>query len=144
VHATLGRLRIADLAARDPARLSGGERQLVAIAGLLAMAPRHLVLDEPTAQLDPRGTRLVMDAILELRGQGLSILLVEHRVDELARVCDRVAVLDAGRIVDEGPAAAVLSSPDLPARGVAELAPIRLARLVREAGLDPAPLTFEP
>jgi energy-coupling factor transporter ATP-binding protein EcfA2 len=68
--AALESLRIDGLAERDPARLSGGQQQLVALAGLLAMRPGHLVLDEPTAQLDPAGTRLVADAIEGLAGDG--------------------------------------------------------------------------
>jgi energy-coupling factor transport system ATP-binding protein len=140
VHAVLARLGIGELAARDPGRLSGGQQQLVAIAGLLAMEPRLLVLDEPTAQLDPRGTRLVMEAVAELRRQGLPVLVAEHKVDELARVCDRVIVLGGGRIVLEGTAAEVLANPALRGLGVAELAPMRLARLASAAGLDPATL----
>ncbi|MGH2357230.1 MAG: energy-coupling factor ABC transporter ATP-binding protein, partial [Candidatus Limnocylindria bacterium] len=75
----LDALRIADLASRDPLRLSGGQQQLVAMAGLLAMGPQHLVLDEPTAQLDPGGTRLVADAIARLVDSGASILITEHK-----------------------------------------------------------------
>jgi energy-coupling factor transporter ATP-binding protein EcfA2 len=67
---SLEALGIAGLAERDPMRLSGGQQQLTAIAGLLAMRPRHLVLDEPTAQLDPAGTRLVGDAIGRLAAAG--------------------------------------------------------------------------
>ena len=69
---------------RDPRRLSGGQQQLVAIAGLLALRPQHLVLDEPTAQLDPAGTRLVADAISRLAADGGSILVTEQKTDLLA------------------------------------------------------------
>ena len=139
----LARLRIDHLASRDPARLSGGQQQLVAMAGLLAMRPRHLVLDEPTAQLDPAGTRLVMDAVTELARTGASILIAEHKTDELARVCDRALVIEDGAIVDDGPAASVLGSPAIRARGIEERSEARLARLMREAGLDPASLGSE-
>ncbi len=137
VELALESLRIADLAPRDPARLSGGQQQLVAIAGLLAMRPRHLVLDEPTAQLDPQGTELVATAIERLAQQGASILLVEHKTDLLARLCRRVVVLEEGRVAAEGPADQLLADPRLPQLGVAEPSGVRLRRLAAEAGLDP-------
>ncbi|MFN8619847.1 MAG: ABC transporter ATP-binding protein [Chloroflexota bacterium] len=136
VDEALTRLRIEALAGRDPRTLSGGQQQLVAIAGALALRPRHLVLDEPAAQLDPAGTRLVMDAVAALAAGGTSILLAEHRTDALARACDRVVVLDAGRVVRDGPAADVLADPGLPALGLDERSDVRLARLATEAGLD--------
>jgi energy-coupling factor transporter ATP-binding protein EcfA2 len=136
VERALTQLRIEPLADRHPARLSGGQQQLVAIAGLLAMRPGHLVLDEPTAQLDPHGTRLVMDAVAGLASDGASILIVEHKTDELARVCERALVIDEGRLVADGPAAVILADPSLPERGVVELSGVRLRRLARDAGLD--------
>ena len=93
------------LAERDPARLSGGQSQLVAIASLLAMRPRHIVLDEPTAQLDPEGTRLVGEALRALAATGTALLIAEHKTDLLDGLCDRVLVVDDGRIVLDGPAA---------------------------------------
>jgi energy-coupling factor transport system ATP-binding protein len=139
-EAALAALRIEPLAGRDPARLSGGQQQLVAIAGLLALRPRHLVLDEPTSQLDPAGTRLVADALARLAVAGASILVVEHRTDLLASIAGRVVVLDAGRVALEGPADAVLADVRLPTLGVAEPSALRLARLVADAGLDPTPI----
>jgi energy-coupling factor transport system ATP-binding protein len=133
-------LRIEDLAPRDPGQLSGGQQQLVAIAGLLAMGPSHLVLDEPTAQLDPAGTTLVGDAIAQLAQEGASILLVEHKTDLVARICSRVIALEAGRVAIEGEAGEVLSDPRLRRLGVAEPSSIRLRRLAREAGVDPSRL----
>ncbi|MGH2455395.1 MAG: energy-coupling factor ABC transporter ATP-binding protein, partial [Candidatus Limnocylindria bacterium] len=111
--AALAALRIEPLAERDPARLSGGQQQLVAIAGLLALRPGHLVLDEPTAQLDPAGTRLVADALAGLAAAGTSILIAEQKTDLLAAICHRVLVIDAGRVVRDGPAAEVLADPTL-------------------------------
>jgi energy-coupling factor transporter ATP-binding protein EcfA2 len=136
----LGALRIADLARRDPTRLSGGQMQLVAMAGLLAMSPRHLVLDEPTAQLDPAGSRLVGDAVERLAADGTSILVAEQKTDLLAGICHRVALLDGGRVVGEGPAAAVLEDPGLAAHGVAVPSRLALRRALTDAGLDPADL----
>ena len=130
-------LGIGALRARAPDRLSGGQQQLVAIAGLLAMAPRHLVLDEPTAQLDPAGSRLVSDAIARLAGEGASILIVEQKVDLLSQVCTRVVALDRGRIAMEGPTQAILSDGRLHELGVAEPSTVRLRRVAAAAGVPP-------
>jgi energy-coupling factor transporter ATP-binding protein EcfA2 len=128
-------LHVAPLAERDPARLSGGQQQLVALAGLLALAPRHLVLDEPTAQLDPAGTRLVADALAELAAGGASILIAEQKTDLLAAICGRVVVLQEGRAVRDAAAEEVLGDPALEALGVAAPAGARLTRAVERAGL---------
>jgi energy-coupling factor transporter ATP-binding protein EcfA2 len=136
VEDALVRLGIEDLAGRDPARLSGGQMQLVAIAGLLAMRPRHLVLDEPTAQLDPAGTRLVGDAVERLAADGSSILVAEQKTDLLARICSRVVVLEAGRVVVDGPAEAVLEDPRLDDLGVQAPSEVRLRRALAAAGIQ--------
>jgi energy-coupling factor transport system ATP-binding protein len=138
VEGALDRLGIADLAARDPARLSGGQMQLVAIAGLLASRPRHLVLDEPTAQLDPAGTTLVADAIAALAATGSSILVAEQKTDLLARIASRMLVLDGGRIALEGPTDEVFQDPRVEELGVPIPSELRLRRAITAAGLDPA------
>jgi energy-coupling factor transporter ATP-binding protein EcfA2 len=135
--ATLG---IGDLAERDPSRLSGGQQQMVAMASILALRPRHIVLDEPTAQLDPAGTALVGEAIGKLAASGVAVVVVEHKTDLLAAAARRVLVLDAGRIVLDGPADEILADPSLPEHGVAEPSAIRLRRRMAEAGLDPGRL----
>lgn len=127
-------LRIDALAERDPRRLSGGQQQLVAMAGLLAMRPEHLVLDEPTAQLDPAGTRLVADALSRLAAAGASILIAEQKTDLLASICSRFVVLDAGRVALSGPTDAVLNDPRLVELGVAEPSAMRLRRAATLAG----------
>ncbi|MFN2483470.1 MAG: energy-coupling factor ABC transporter ATP-binding protein [Candidatus Limnocylindria bacterium] len=124
---------IADLAARTPARLSGGQQQLVAIAGVLAMRPGHLVLDEPTARLDARSVTLVADALERLAEQGVSILLAEHRTELVASVCGRVVVLRGGSIVLDAPMRAALADERLRELGVAEPPAARLARLTGRA-----------
>jgi energy-coupling factor transport system ATP-binding protein len=123
------------LAERDPRRLSGGQQQLVAIAGLLALRPDHLVLDEPTAQLDPAGTRLVADSIGRLAAGGASILVAEQKTDLLAEVSSELVVLGEGRVALHGPTAAVLADPRLVELGVAPPSAVRLRRAVREAGV---------
>ena len=132
----LAALRIEDLAERAPLRLSGGQGQLVVLASLLAMQTPHLVLDEPTAQLDPEGTRLVGEAMRELAATGAALLVAEHKTDLLDGLCDRVVVLDGGRIALEGPAERVMEDPRLEALGVEPPARIRLARALEARGLD--------
>lgn len=135
-HTALSALDIEALAPRDPNTLSGGQMQLVAIAGLLAMRPRHLVLDEPTAQLDPAGTALVGTALAGLARDGASIFIAEQKTDLLARICSRVLVLDAGAIVLDGRAADILGHQLLDDLGVPVPAAIRLRRALHTAGLS--------
>jgi len=140
VREALARLRIEDLAERDPARLSGGQGQLVAIASLLAMRPRHIILDEPTAQLDPGGTALVGAALRDLAAAGTALLIVEHKADLLDGLCDRVAVVADGRVVADGPAGAILADGRMIEWGVEPPSRVRLARALAARGLDPAAL----
>jgi len=85
-------------ARRPPHTLSNGEKQLVAIAGVLAMGPKHIVLDEPTAYLDPCGQKKILDVIKKLNKQGITIIHVTHDMDEVARA-DEIFVMNEGRIV---------------------------------------------
>jgi energy-coupling factor transporter ATP-binding protein EcfA2 len=101
------------------------------------MRPRHLVLDEPTAQLDPEGSRVVAAALRELAATGTALLVAEHKTDILDGLCTRIIVLADGRIVADGSPAEVFEDPRLVDRGVEPPARIRLARRLRERGLDP-------
>lgn len=134
-RSAMATLAISALADRDPQRLSGGQAQLVAIASILAMGPRHLVLDEPTAQLDPEGTRLVGDALRALASTGAGLLIAEHKTALLDSICDRVIALDEGRIVRDGPSAEVLADPGLEELGVERPARFRIRDAVAAAGL---------
>jgi energy-coupling factor transport system ATP-binding protein len=136
----LERLRIDGLAERDPSRLSGGQQQLVALAGLLAMEPEHLVLDEPTAQLDPAGTRLVAEALSELAAAGASILVAEQKTDLLAATCSEVVVLDGGRVAMSGSTDRVLGDPTIETLGVAPPSMTALRRAAQRAGVGSTPL----
>ena len=86
---------------RSASQLSGGQKQRIGIASVLAMLPRVLVLDEPTAELDPVGRREITQVVADLRAReaGMTVVMVERDPDVLARLADRVAVLDEGRIV---------------------------------------------
>jgi energy-coupling factor transporter ATP-binding protein EcfA2 len=137
-HSALAMLGIHDLAERQPRRLSGGQAQLVVIASLLAMRPEHLVLDEPTAQLDPEGTRLVGEALRGLASTGTGLVIVEHKTDLLDGLCSRIVVLDAGRIALDGPAGDVLADPRLETWGVEPPSRIRLGRALAARGFDEA------
>lgn len=91
--------------------LSGGERRRVALAGVLAMEPKALVLDEPTAGLDPQGRRQIIHLIKRLHEEGLTLVLVSHNMEELAELCDRLYVIANGETVLEGSPAHVFGQP---------------------------------
>lgn len=98
------------LAERSPFELSGGQMRRVAIAGVLAMAPKVLVLDEPTAGLDPRGRAEILAHIRALHYQrGLTLVIVSHNMEDIARMTRRLAVMERGRIVMDGPTPSVFS-----------------------------------
>lgn len=93
---------LADVAARRIETMSKGMQQRLGIAQALVGMPRLLFLDEPTSALDPSGRQAVRRLLEELRGRGVAVLLNSHLLSEIERVCDRVAILDRGRIVAEG------------------------------------------
>ena len=101
---------ISDLADRSPYSLSGGQQQRVALTSILVMQPKVLVLDEPTSQMDPIGTREVFGVIRKMAEQGMTVILVEHKVEWIAQFTDRVIALKDGKILLEGPPRDVLSS----------------------------------
>ena len=140
VKTAMATLGIEHLAEREPRRLSGGQGQLVVLASLLAMRPGQLVLDEPTAQLDPEGTRLVGEALRQLAREGTALLVAEHKTELLDGLCDRVVVLADGAIVADGPASDILADERLPGWGVDPPGRVRLARAAAAAGLDVASL----
>ncbi len=119
-----------------PHLLSGGQKQRVAIAGVLAMQPELLVLDEPTAMLDPQGRREVLETVETLcRDKGMTVLLITHHMDEAARA-DRVLVMERGEIVMDGAPAEILCQAErLRALQLAVPESTALLLELREAGL---------
>jgi len=97
---------------RDPMSLSGGEKQRLAIASVLALRPSVIVLDEPTTDLDPEGRAEIFELIAKLRAQGLSLIVIEHESEEL-RAANRIIVLREGEIATDGPPAEVFARTEL-------------------------------
>ena len=126
---------------RSPFTLSNGEKRRAALAGLLAMEPRMLILDEPTAGLDPQGRREILDHVARLRdARGLTILVITHSMDAVARLCERLIVMDRGRVVADGPIREVFADPDrLAALGLGLPQVTECARLLRGRGLPVRP-----
>lgn len=112
VDEALKTVNMYDYRLRTPSKLSGGQKQRVAVAGIIAMKPKCIVLDEPTAMLDPSGRKEVLDTIIKLNKQeNITILLITHYMDE-AVLADRVVVMDDGKIKLDGTPREVFSNPE--------------------------------
>jgi energy-coupling factor transport system ATP-binding protein len=112
-------LGIARFAKRNPFDLSGGQMQRMAIASVIAMQPDVIVLDEPTSQLDPQGSEEVFQAVQALSNEGMTVVMVEHKMEKIARYSDRVMLLDNARLVDFDTPEKVFSRDDLEQYGIA-------------------------
>ena len=126
-----------EYAQRSPFELSGGQKRRVAIAGVLAMQPSTLILDEPAAGLDPAGRRDMLDLIASIHASGTTVIMVSHSMDDVGRLCDRLFVLDHGRIAFSGtPAEVVRHGSELRAIGLDVPECARLADALRARGFD--------
>lgn len=125
-------LHISQYKERYPFDLSGGQMQRMAIAGILAMRPEVMVLDEPVSQLDPQGRREVFEAVRLLSRQGITIFMAEHNMEQIADFSDRIILLHEGRLVCADTPRAVFSRDDLAQYGVQ---PPVFTRLARNAGV---------
>ena len=148
VSAALELVGLSALAERSPYELSGGELQRVALASILVMEPRVLVLDEPTAQLDPIGTRQVFNVIRSIiSAHKCTVVMVEQKIEWVAAFADRVIVLDAGEVVLDGTPRQVFTSARMDAVGIVVPRYTLAARAARECGLWPRevelPVTLE-
>ena len=102
-----------DLKDRSPFELSGGQKRRVAIAGVLAMKPKVLVLDEPTAGLDPKGRDEILGRIQKLyQEEGITIILVSHSMEDIARLVNRIVVMHKGKIAEEGYTREIFKQPE--------------------------------
>ena len=137
LSAALDAVGIADLRNREIATLSGGQKQKVAIAAILALAPRVLVLDEPTAALDPASSRSVFDVLRKAqRATGVTVVVVEQMVALLAEHCDRVIVLDEGEVaLDGSPHEVFARSAELRAIGVDTPRTVRISNSLAASGV---------
>ena len=127
-----------ELFEKSPLELSGGQKRRVAIAGVIAMRPSVLILDEPTAGLDPGGCQQILQNICEYREKsGSTVILVSHSMDDVARLADRLVVFSQGSILMEGTPEEVFSHPDeLTEVGLSVPEPTSIAMALREKGVD--------
>ena len=145
VDEMLERFGLAELRRREPHLLSGGQKQRTALAGVLAVPRRVLVLDEPTAMLDPAGRAEVLQAARELRDEGLAIVYVTQEMDEVVGA-DRVVALEAGTVVYEGPCQGLFGDAGLVRRlglGLPAAGELALELAARGRAMTPLPLTVD-
>ena len=123
---------------KSPLELSGGQKRRVAIAGVIAMRPGVLILDEPTAGLDPEGCRRILSNICEYREKtGSTVIIVSHNMDDAARLADRIVVFDHGSIVMDGTPEQVFSKPEeLSAIGLSIPHAAAIAVALRKRGVE--------
>ncbi len=135
----LRRVSLEEKARAMVGKLSGGQRQRLAVACALVGDPELLFLDEPTTGLDPQSRRQLWDIIRELRGQGRTVLLTTHYMDEAERLCDRVAIVDHGRLIAQDTPRALIAS-----LGGEHVIEFTLNGLADRAPIDPASLADLP
>lgn len=139
IEVVLHDLGLTELAERSPFELSGGQQQRVAIASILVMQPKVLILDEPTSQLDPHGTEAVFKIVDQVSRRGdTTVILVEHKLEWLAEFADRVVALDKGRVVMDGKPSEVLTHPRLRRLGIGHTQYTNAAVSAKKQGLVPA------
>ena len=145
VDAMIELLQLGDIADANALELSGGQRQRVAIAAVLVTDPPIVVLDEPTSQLDPQSTEDVFNIIALLKRQGKTVILVEHKIDLVARYSDLVILMEDGRVAMSGPARRVLTDPQVLDHGgqLPEVTRFFLERNQKLGLNDPVPLSVE-
>lgn len=142
IDRALDQVGISDLRHRQISTLSGGQKQKVAIAALLALAPRVLLLDEPTAELDPFSSRQIFELLKGLNEQGATVIVIEQKAQLLAEFASCLVVMEKGRIVAEGPTREVCShAEELLGHGIC-CPPVTL--LADELARDGMPLSSTP
>ncbi len=135
VSEAMGLLGIGDLALRAPHELSDGQKQRVALAGVLAMSPRLVILDEPTSLLDPKTAAELVALVAKLRNElGTTFLVVEHRLDLLVKVADRLVVMSEGRKVLDGTPRDVLFGEEAGGYGISVPAVTKVQKMLAKEG----------
>lgn len=145
VDECLDLLDIARFSSRNPVDLSGGQMQRMAIASIIAMKPEIIILDEPTSQLDPQGSEEVFGAVRKLSQEGITIMMVEHKMEKIASYSNRVMLLDHGALIDFDTPQRIFSREDLDNYG---LTPPAFTQICRRLGIrgrqtDCYPVTLE-
>ena len=125
---TLELMGIAAFRDRNPFDLSGGQMQRVAIASILVLRPEVIILDEPTSQLDPAGSEEIFRAVEKLTESGITVIMIEQKIDKIAEYSDRILLMDEGRAIAIGTPDEILSRPDLEEHGIIPPAPVRISR----------------
>ena len=146
VEKILKLLEIEKLRDKNPYNLSGGQKQRVALASIIAMNPDILVIDEPTSQLDPKGTEDIFKIINLMANEGKTIILVEHKLELIAEYAENILVLDEGEIILSGKANEVLNNKSLLEKGIGMTQYSMLAYKLEKAGkakFEEIPITKE-
>lgn len=121
----------------SPFELSGGQKRRVAIAGVLAMKPQILILDEPTAGLDPRGRDEILDQIAKLHKEGLTVILVSHSMEDVAKYADRIIAMNSGKVAFDGtPKEVFRHYKELERMGLSAPQITYVMQAMKELGLD--------
>ena len=146
VNETLKLLEIEHLKDKNPQEMSGGQKQRVALASIIVMDPEILVIDEPTSQLDPKGTQDIFKIINIMAKKGKTIILVEHKLELIAEYAEKIVVLDEGKIILSGKASEVLNNKSLLEKGIGMTQYAMLAYKLEKAGktkFEEIPITKE-
>lgn len=147
IEHALQQVGLADLRERSPYTLSSGQQQRLALASILVLQPAVLLLDEPTAMLDPQGCQAVFEIVQTLVRAGTTVVIVEHHLEWIARYADRALALAGGEVILDGPPGEILVSPLLRQAGVGRLRYTQAAHWGQERGLwaveYPLPVTLE-
>jgi energy-coupling factor transport system ATP-binding protein len=147
IEHALEQVGLTDLRARSPYTLSGGQQQRLALASVLVLEPEVLLLDEPTAMLDPRASQEVFEVVQKLVRAGTTVVVAEHHLEWIARYADRVIALSKGQVLLDGTPGEVLTSPLIDEAGIGRLRYTQAAELGQSRGLWPTkrvlPVVFE-
>lgn len=136
VEEVLDQLGIRNLMRKNPNELSGGQRQKVAFASIIAMDADYIVIDEPTSQLDPEASDAVFGIIGELKSAGKTVVLVEHKIDLMAQYADHLIVMKQGKVLASGPTREILTSNVLEEAQVPAPEVTELWGLLKDAGKE--------